>query len=406
MKKFDVAIIGAGPSGAIAACFLRQKGYSVVIIERQRFPRFVIGESLLPQSLKTLEKAGCLEAVKAKGFQEKTGATFKLNRQYADIVFSDKFSQGPGTAFHVQRSVFDQTLADCAIAQGAQVYYEHTVTAVQAKCNDCHITYRDDLGEAHKLHCRFILDASGYGRVLPKLLGLNKPSSLPPRGSVFTHVKDNIPADSPHQRATTLITVHPKRNDVWYWLISFSNGRSSFGAVGCLDYLKTYQEKGLQGVKDILAEDEGLSDILAKAEFDTPAQSISAYSSDVSALYGDGFALLGNAAEFLDPVFSSGVTVAMYSADLAAQAVDKTLAEQPIDWASDYSDELKRGIDVFRHYVEAWYDGSLQKVIFTQDKRGNVRSMVAAILAGYAWDRSNPFVQNLEKLDTLSRLCD
>lgn len=406
MKNYDIAIIGAGPSGTISACLLRQRGYRVIVLERQRFPRFVIGESLLPQSLQTLEKAGCLDAVKAHGFQLKSGATFKQGEHYADIVFNQKFSDGPGTAFHVERAAFDKILADCAIEQGAEVYYEHSVTAVSAKLGDCRLDVTDCDGHSKTIHSRFILDASGYGRVLPRLLGLDKPSSLPTRGSLFTHVTDYIPADSPHKRDTTLITVHPTQPDIWFWLISFSNGRSSVGAVGNLDYLKPFQDKGLDGLKALIGEDKPLNAILANADFDTPAQAIVGYSSNVSDFYGDGFALLGNASEFLDPVFSSGVTVAMYSADLACQAVDKTLSGKDVDWQRDYVDALMVGVDVFRHYVESWYDESLQKVIFAEDKKTAVQAMIAAILAGYAWDKANPFVTELQRLNTVAALCE
>ncbi len=401
----DVAIVGAGPSGTISACLLRQKGYRVIILERQRFPRFVIGESLLPQSLKTLEKAGCLEAVKACGFQYKSGATFKLGRHYANIIFEKKFTDGPGHAYHVERAKFDLLLADCSIKQGAEIRYQHTVTAVKTKLNDCHIDFTDEKDQAHRLRCRFILDASGYGRVLPRLLSLDKPSSLPTRASLFTHITDRIPSDSPHNRQTTLITIHPRQKDVWFWLISFASGRSSVGAVGNLDYLKSYQERGLSGLKSLIAEDKPLNSILQHAEFDTPVQAITGYSSSVSRFYGDGFALLGNAAEFLDPVFSSGVTVAMYSSDLAAQATDKTLSGQLVDWEKDYLNPLMRGVDVFRYYVESWYDETLQKVIFSENSNANIKAMIASILAGYAWDKNNPFVKDLHRLETIAELC-
>ncbi|PID63647.1 MAG: FAD-dependent oxidoreductase [Gammaproteobacteria bacterium] len=401
----DVVIIGAGPAGTVAACLLRQRGYRVLVLERQRFPRFVIGESLLPQSLQTLEKAGCLAAVSAYGFQRKTGATFKSGERSVDVIFEDKFSDGPGHAFHVERADFDQILAHCAMEQGADVRFAHEVVAVDLKRDDCRLDWRNRAGQSGQVRCRFVLDASGYGRVLPRVLGIDRPSSLPMRGALFTHFTDHIAADSGHQRNTTLVAIHPHNPALWFWLISFANGRSSLGVVGDLADLQPHQARGLAGLKALVAEEPNLSRLLRHADFDMPAQTLSGYSSSVSQFYGDGFALLGNAAEFLDPVFSSGVTVAMHSADLAVQALDKTLAGQPVDWRAEYVDCLMQGVDVFRYYVESWYNQRLQQVIFSDAKNAQITAMITAILAGYAWDTGNPFVKHPERLDTVAKLC-
>lgn len=403
-KDYDVVIIGGGPSGAVAACLLRQQNYRVKILEKTHFPRFVIGESLLPQSLQVFAKAGCLSAIEDFGFQLKTGATFKKGDDFVDIVFDEKFSDGPGYAYHVERSKFDLLLIEQAQKQGSAVEFGATVSAIEAKLNDCQVTYQDDNNNTKQLSCRFILDASGYGRVLPRLLGIDQKSSLPPRGSLFTHVTDNIPATSKHKRNTTLITIHPQVSDVWYWTISFANGRTSVGAVGNLAYLQPYQDKGLAGLQALINEDAVLAEIFANAEYDSEAQIINSYSGSVSDFYGDGFAVLGNAGEFLDPVFSSGVTAAVCSADLAVQTLVKTLNGEKADWQQDYVDKLLVGIEVFRKYVNAWYDGSFQDVIFAKTKSRDISRMIASILAGYAWDKDNPFVRQTERLDSLSYL--
>lgn len=403
--KSDIGIIGAGPAGTVAACLLRQLGYSVTLLEKLQFPRFVIGESLLAKSLQTLENAGCLSAVAACGYQRKAGARFKENDHYADIIFNQKFSDGPGYAYHVKRADFDLLLADCAVEKGADIHYQHTVTAITAACNHSRIDFVDNVGKVGQLDCRFILDASGYGRVLPRLLGIDKPSSLPPRASLFSHITDHIPENSPHSRDRTLITIHPTQKDVWYWLISFADGTSSIGAVGNADYLAPFQAQGLDGLKAIIAEDKALAEITKHSQFADWYKTINAYSGSVSDFYGDGFAVLGNAGEFLDPVFSSGVTAALQSSELAVAAVDKTLRGENIDWQSEYVDKLMIGIEIFRRYVEAWYDGRLQKVIFAKDKNPQVTEMIASILAGYAWDTNNPFVREGKRLDALAALC-
>jgi flavin-dependent dehydrogenase len=123
-------------------------------------------------------------------------------------------------------------------------------------------------------------------------------------------------------------------------------------------------------------------------------------------MWGPGFALLGNAAEFLDPVFSSGITIAMKSASLAAQVLDRQLKGEAVDWQREFADELRKGVDVFRLYVYAWYDGRFQDIMFSSNRAPGIRRMICSILAGYAWDDSNPFVADAERrLDMLAQLC-
>ncbi len=109
-------------------------------------------------------------------------------------------------------------------------------------------------------------------------------------------------------------------------------------------------------------------------------------------MWGPGFALLGNAGEFLDPVFSSGVTIAVKSASLAVAALDRRAAGEAVDWEADYAQPLRAGVDCFRAFVESWYAGSFQKIIFHERQTPAVRRMICAILAGYAWDTENPYV--------------
>lgn len=401
----DVLIIGAGPSGAVAACLLRQLGHRVTIIEKTTFPRFVIGESLLPQCLITLEKAGCLEAINKAGFQKKIGATFQHRGNYEKIVFENKFTAGPSHAFHVERAQFDQILADCAAQAGTNVIYSSTVKQVHAEFNQSHVVYEDSAGNSKKMTAKFILDASGYGRVLPRLLGIDKPSSLDPKASLFTHINDGI-IEGEHSRLETLITTHPVHRDVWFWLISFSHGRSSVGVVGNPEFLASYQAQGIAGLQDVINEDPVLSHLLRNAKYDTQPYQLNAYSGSVSQFYGDGFAVLGNAGEFLDPIFSSGVTVAIQSSQLAVNAVDAMFKGQTVDWQADFVDPLLVGIETFKTFVNHWYSGGFQDVIYSRSPANNIKTKIASILAGYAWDETNPYVSDPEqRLNTLIQIC-
>jgi flavin-dependent dehydrogenase len=402
----DALIVGAGPAGSVAAAFLRQQGRRVLVLEREQFPRFSIGESLLPQSMEYIEAAGMLRDVVEAGFQFKNGAAFAWGDRYTDFDFRDKFSPGWGTTYQVQRGNFDKVLADAAARQGAEIRFRHEVTAVDLEGDRPRVSARDADGNAYQVEARFVLDASGFGRTLPRLLKLESPSNFPVRGAIFTHVADHIPSDGPFDREKIRVTVHPLYPDVWYWTIPFSKGRCSLGVVAAQEFLARYPGTEMDRLRAIVGEDPGLSTLLADADWDTPARQIIGYSANVKSLWGKGFALLGNAGEFLDPVFSSGVTIAFKSASLATQCLAREFAGETVDWQADYAAPLKFGVDTFRTFVDAWYAGGFQKIIFHERHTPDIRRMISSILAGYAWDQNNPYVaQAKRRLSVLEELC-
>jgi flavin-dependent dehydrogenase len=237
------------------------------------------------------------------------------------------------------------------------------------------------------------------------LLDLEAPSNFPLRQAVFTHVEDRI--DDPRfDREKILVTVHPTLKDVWFWSIPFSNGRCSVGVVASAERFVGKPDDLDACLRAFTDETPSLSRVLQNAVWDTPARSIGGYSANVKTLHGKGFALLGNAAEFLDPVFSSGVTIAMRSASMAAGVLHRQLQGESVDWESEFAAPLKRGVDTFRAYVEGWYEGSFQDVIFYPDSRPDIRRMISSILAGYAWDERNPFVaEPKRRLRMLAEIC-
>jgi flavin-dependent dehydrogenase len=325
----EVLIIGAGPAGSVAAALLCQQGRHVLVLEREQFPRFSIGESLLPQSMEYLEQAGMLRAVVELGFQFKDGAAF---------------------------------------ARG-----EH--------------------------------DAGGFGRILPRLLQLEAPSKFPVRGAIFTHIEDRI-TQSGFDRNKIRVTVHAGRPDVWFWLIPFAGGRCSLGVVAEPSFLKRYQGTDTERLQALVKEDPSLGRLLEDSSWDTPARHIVGYSADVKSLWGRGYALLGNAGEFLDPIFSSGVAIAFKSASLAVAVLERHFAGETVDWLAEYALPLKKGVDTFRAFVDSWYRGGFQRIIFHHHQPVEIRRMLSAILAGYAWDETNPYVREpRRRLAALEELC-
>lgn len=404
-ESVDVLVVGAGPAGSVAASLLKQQGLNVLVVEKELFPRFSIGESLLPQSMEYIEAAGLLQAVVEAGFQYKNGAGFAWGEDYTDFDFRNKFSKGWGTTYQVQRARFDKVLADAAAAKGITFRFQHTVTAIDLQDEKPQVTVQDPMGSSYTVEARWVLDASGFGRLLPRLLDLESPSDFPVRGAIFTHIQDNIPLGT-FDRNKIRVTVHPVHCDVWFWLIPFSDGRCSLGVVAKREFLEQYQGTDTERLQTIVAEDAGLSKLLGNAIWDTPARHITGYASNVKSLWGKGFALLGNAGEFLDPVFSSGVTIAFKSASLAVECIRREIAGETVDWETDYALALRKGVDAFRAFVDAWYRGGFQNIIFFEDQNPEIRGMICAILAGYAWDENNPYVAHPKRrVAALEALC-
>lgn len=390
-EKIDVLVIGAGPAGTVAASIINKAGFKVKIVEKQQFPRFVIGESLLPRCMEALEEAGFLEAVKAKGFQEKFGAKFVKNGKVCDYLFADQFTPGWNWTWQVPRGEFDKTLADTVEEMGVPVCYETSVTAIEFNGSDSLTTVEDKDGNESMIEARFIVDGSGYGRVIPKLFNLDKPSNLVPRKALFTHTVDTKRSlDDEPNRITIIVHAY----GIWVWVIPFSNGVTSLGFVGDPKFFKQQEGTDEEQLRALIASEPYLSERFKNVEFVFDPKVLESWSSTTEKFYGEGFVLTGNVTEFLDPVFSSGVTLATVSSQFAANLVIRKLNGETIDWHKDYTEPMMQGVNTFRSYVMAWYEGTLDTIFFADNQVPSIKSMICSVLAGYVWDTTNPYVKD------------
>jgi len=391
LKEFvDVLVIGAGPSGCVSASHLYNNGVNVKVVEKTKFPRVVVGESLIPRVMDHFAEAGLFDSLNVMNFEKKLGARFIRGKEVCVFDFSNKFGEGWDWTWQVPRADFDNTMAQEVIKKGIDLEFESEVLAVVFNGTNSITTIKDKNGNLKEVHAKFIIDSSGYGRVLPRLLDLDTPSKLDPHSSIFTHVKD---VNRPEGEEGTMISFDILETEVWLWVIPFSNGNTSVGVVGPTDFINNLSKDNAEALNNAIK----LSDYYVKrfggVDFLFEPIKLENYSRSVKSMYGDGFALTGNSSEFLDPVFSSGVAFATESGMLAAKLYLKESANCKVDWETEYTGYMKKGIGVFTTYVKEWYTGNLQTLFFHQPENPEVKQKICAVLAGYVWDETNPFVK-------------
>ncbi len=395
-KHVDVLVIGAGPAGTVAAGIIHKSGLKVQIVEKEKFPRFVIGESLLPRCMEALEEAGLLDAIKAKGFQEKAGAKFVRGTEVCDFNFTEQFSEGYKWTWQVPRGEFDNTLAQEVQRQGVPIDFETTVTDIKFEGSNSTTTVVDKDGNTSLIKARFIVDSSGYGRVIPRLFNLDKPSNLPPRKSMFAHIKDpnRLRYEEPNR---IMVVVHQPKT--WIWVIPFSTGISSLGFVGDPEFFAEHADKTPEEqLRFLINSEPHLKERFGDQDFVFTPKTLEGWSVTTEQFFGDGFVLTGNVTEFLDPMFSSGVTLATASSQRAAGLVIRQLQKgEQIDWKKEFVDPTMQGVDVFRTYVMGWYDGTLHDIFFAKEINEDFKRQICSVLAGYVWDTDNPFVKKHDR---------
>lgn len=405
MTEIDVLVIGAGPSGTVAASYLRDRGRSVTIVEREQFPRLVVGESLLPLSMGHLEEVGLLPALDAENFEVKAGAMFTRGDDHFHLSFNENHSPGWTWTWQVPRAEFDKVLADATQRKGVDIRYGSTIADIRfgSESVEADITMAD--GSSETIRTRFVIDSSGNGGVLARMLNIPTHTAETGRMAAFTHVTD----DTRHLYPDPMqICFDVLARDLWMWVIPFSNGNTSIGMVGGKQHFADFGPMAdADAFRGMVRRSDRFGPRFKDKEFSFGPNVIKDYTRSTERFIGDRFVLTGNCAEFLDPVFSSGVAFATESGITAARLVHRQLDGNLVDWQRDYVAHMEQGIDVFRSYVREWYTGNLQTVFFGSNVNMDFKRKITSVLAGYVWDRDNPFVQRHQRIiATLARVVE
>jgi flavin-dependent dehydrogenase len=405
MKHVDVLIIGAGPSGTVAASYLRNQGHEVLIVERAKFPRLVVGESLLPLSMGHFEEAGLLPALDAMNFEVKAGAKFFHPDGTFHLSFSENHTPGWTWTWQVPRADFDKTLADATERKGVEISYGSSITGIRFLPTHVEVDIALADGAKQTVSCKFVIDSSGNGGVLAQMLQIPTRTADTGRMAVFTHVDDTTRAENPEPMQ---ISFDILERDLWFWVIPFSNGITSIGMVGGKEYFKEFGSMPDEpALRNMIRRSARFRNRFGDMPFRFSPNVIRDYTRATERFIGDRFVLTGNCAEFLDPVFSSGVAFATESGITAAKLVHRQLQGEAVDWQTEYVAHMEEGISVFRSYVNEWYTGNLQKIFWHPQVNMRFKRMLTSVLAGYVWDRENPFVNRHDRIiRTLARVVE
>jgi flavin-dependent dehydrogenase len=379
---YDVLIIGGGPGGSSAACYLRQSGLKVLLLEREHFPRFHIGESLLPYNRRIFEEIGVWPALEAAGFPKKYGAQFHLGNgsKCTKFVFREgRFTKEP-EAIQVERAVFDNILLRHAEKQGAEVREGWTVKHVEQGSEVAEVKAVSDKGQTETYKARFVIDASGRGNMTGNQDGIREIHPRLKKLAVFGHFK-GVKRDEGEKAGDTVIV---RLENKWFWLIPVSAEKTS---VGCVMDNAEYGDLKLtptEVFQKFVDASVPMQERMAMAESCSKIQTTGDFSYKNKSLFGPRLLRVGDAAGFMDPIFSAGVYLAMYSGKLASQAIAETLKQQddPLPRFQAYEKRVQDSMKFYWTMVENFYTTPFMEVFLEPRKRFDLPAAVNAVLAG------------------------
>ncbi|MEX2222318.1 MAG: tryptophan 7-halogenase [Candidatus Rokuibacteriota bacterium] len=383
---YDVLIVGGGPGGSSAATFLARGGLRVAVAEREAFPRFHVGESLLPANIPVLERLGVLEEVKARGFLVKSGAYF--HDQDLDLGHQFFFREGkpwPPYTYEVQRGEFDKILLDHAARQkNVTLLQPANVERVAFDDDGVTATVSDGAGP-REIRARFLVDASGRDAFIASRHGRRRPIEGLGKVALFAHFRGGRRWPGKEEGNIRIFSFEPG----WFWYIPFHNGTSS---VGCVLHARTVRghEANLEQLyESLIARCRGLADALDGAPRFTPVHRAANFSYRTDPAFGDRFVCVGDAIAFLDPIFSSGVYVATQSAELASVEILRAFQDNRFEARrfQGYERRIGDGMKVFQRFIRHFYDPSFIEMFLKPRDFAGMVDGVTGVLAGGAFLR-------------------
>jgi flavin-dependent dehydrogenase len=377
----EVLIIGGGPAGSTAAALLAERGRRVVVIEKDRHPRFHIGESLLPLNLSLFERLGVHKQIEAIGIV-KRGAEF-VSTDYNRAVtfnFADAWNKTWTSAYQVRRSEFDHILLKNAAAKGAEVYEESRVTGVQFDGGGAEVVVTAADGTEQSWRAAYILDASGRDTFLASRMKIKRRNSKHASAALYGHFTNvrRLPGEAEGNISVFWF------DHGWFWFIPLRDGTTSVGAVCWPYYLKSRRASPTEFLHATIARCPPLADRLKEAQLTGPATATGNYSYTSERMYGQRYILIGDAFAFVDPVFSSGVYLAMNSAAMAAEAVDHCLdnpASAPAQFAA-VDRRVRQGLRTFQWLIYRMTSPAIRHLFMNPNNQWGIQSAVISLLAG------------------------
>ncbi len=387
VESCDVVVIGGGPAGSTAAALLARCGHRVIALEKAHHPRFHIGESLLPMNLPILERLGVLDQVRAMGVF-KRGADFEADTPagYNTYAFDRAIGRSPPHAYQVWRQDFDQMLYAHARACGADAREGHEVKAVeQVGPRESLLDVLPDEGAGYRIRARYVVDASGRDALLSGRKKLRRKNAAHQSAAIFGHFRNA--AFRPGEDAGNISIYHFEHG--WMWMIPLPQGVMSVGAVCRPDYLRRRKGRTTEFLLDTRKLNTALWQRLAAAELVGDEVRVTGnYSYDAARMGGPGWVLVGDAFAFLDPVFSSGVYLAMSGAEQAAAVVDQALRQPARERALLRALEKRQraGMRRFGFFI-CRVNGPVMRQMFRRPRNPRQREQgVLSMLAGDLFD--------------------